>query len=30
VIKKGDRTPFQASNFSIRVDRPAHSFAGTR
>ena len=30
VTKKGDRSPIAASNISIRVDRPAHSFAGTR
>jgi uncharacterized protein YkwD len=30
VTRKGDRTPIAASNISIRVDRPAHSFAGTR
>lgn len=30
VTKKGDRTPIAASNISIRVDRPAYAYAGTR
>ena len=30
VTKKGDRTPIAASNISIRVDKPAYSYAGTR
>lgn len=30
VSRKGDRTPIAASNISIRVDRPAESYAGTR
>lgn len=30
VTKKGERTPIAASNISIRVDRPAESYAGTR
>ena len=30
VTKKGDRVPIAASNISIRVDRPADSYAGTR
>lgn len=30
VVKKGERTPIAASNISIRVDRPADTYAGTR
>lgn len=30
VTKKGDRTPIAASNISIRVDKPADAYAGTR
>ncbi len=30
VVKKGQRTPIAASNISIRVDRPADTYAGTR
>ena len=30
VARKGDRTPIAASNISIRVDRAAYSYAGTR
>ncbi|HEV8659050.1 MAG TPA: CAP domain-containing protein [Thermoanaerobaculia bacterium] len=30
VSKNGDRTPIAASNISIRVDKPAYSYAGTR
>ena len=30
VSRKGERTPIAASNISIRVDRPAEAYAGTR
>ena len=30
IAKKGERTPIAASNISIRVDRPAETYAGTR
>lgn len=30
VTKKGEKTPIAASNISIRVDKPAYSYAGTR
>jgi uncharacterized protein YkwD len=30
VSKKGDHTPIAATNISIRVDKPADSYAGTR
>ncbi|HEX9161592.1 MAG TPA: CAP domain-containing protein [Thermoanaerobaculia bacterium] len=30
VTRKGERTPVAASNISIRVDKPAYSYAGTR